>query len=313
MAALGSTGLDVFPLCLGTNVFGWTADDDASFAVLDRYVEAGGNFIDTANQYSFWAPGNHGGESETIIGRWLASRGGRDDVVIATKVGGEMPGLPWDLKAATIQRAADESLARLQTDRIDVYYAHFDDAKTPLEETLAAFTALVREGKVGQIGFSNYSSERLAEAVAITEREGLEPIRVLQPKYNLVERDFEAAIQPLCEAHDIATVPYYGVAMGFLTGKYRPGGAAIDSPRAAGATAYLDDTRALRVLGVLDELAAARGTALGTLALAWLRTRSTVAAPIASARDVAQLEDLLAVAEVQLHRDEVQRLDAAFA
>jgi aryl-alcohol dehydrogenase-like predicted oxidoreductase len=304
--------LDVFGLCLGANVFGWTADEAATFAVLDRYAEAGGDFVDTANQYSFWAPGNHGGESETLIGRWFARSGRRDEIKLATKVGGEMPALPWDLRADTIRRALEESLVRLQTDRVDLYYAHFDDVSTPLEETLEAFSTLVREGKVRWVGFSNYTPERLAEAVAISEREGFEPISVLQPKYNLVERGFEAELQGLCERHGIAAVPYYGVALGFLTGKYRPG-VTIDSPRAGrGAAAYLENPGAMRVLAVLDELSAQRGAAHATIALAWLRSRSTVLAPIASARDVAQLDELLAVAQFELSGEEVERLDTAY-
>jgi aryl-alcohol dehydrogenase (NADP+) len=309
---LGSTDLDVFPLCLGGNVFGWTADEDASFAVLDAYAAAGGNFVDTANQYSYWAPGNSGGESETILGRWMADRGNRDDIVLATKVGGPMPGLPHDLKPSTIQRAADESLARLQTDRIDLYYAHFDDESTPLEDTLAAYTELVQAGKVRHLAASNYSAQRLDEALAIAENLGYESFKVLQPHYNLVERGFEQALQPLCQEHGIPVVPYFSLAKGYLTGKYRGSAPTGDSPRAADAASYADE-RGVAVLAALDDIAAAHDACVATVALAWLRAKPTVAAPIASARNLEQLADLLAVATLELTADEVARLDAASA
>ena len=312
MPKLGTTGLDVFPLCLGGNVFGWTADQSESFAILDRYADAGGNFIDTANQYSYWAPGNSGGESETILGRWMAERGNRDQIVLASKVGGEMPGLPHDLRTDTIQRSARESLERLQTDRLDVLYAHFDDESTPLQETMAAFTDLVREGDVLHVGASNYTAARLAEMMEVVEREGLEPVRVLQPPYNLVQREFERELQPLCENHGLAAVPYFGLAQGFLTGKYRDRSANGGSPRAEEAIAFLDD-RGERVLAALDEISAAHRTSPAAIALAWLCTRATVAAPIASASRASQVEDLLAVATIELTPDELRALDDAGA
>ncbi|MEV4185966.1 aldo/keto reductase [Streptosporangium canum] len=213
--------LNLFPLCLGGNVFGWTADRDASFAVLDAYVEAGGNFVDTADVYSEWVPGHPGGESETIIGEWMAARGNRDQIVVATKVGSlaSRPGL----SAANIRAAAEDSLRRLRTDHIDLYWAHIDDAETPLEETLDAFDSLIREGKVRNIGASNYGPERLAEALAISDRNGLARYGVLQQPYNLVERAYEGPLRDVVIAEGLTSTPYHGLARGFLTGKYRPG------------------------------------------------------------------------------------------
>ncbi len=309
MVRLGRTDLDVYPLCLGGNVFGWTADEAQSFAVLDAYAAAGGNFIDTADAYSAWVPGNSGGESETIIGRWVASRDNRDRIVIATKVSKhpERPGL----SAANIRQAAEDSLRRLQTDRIDLYYAHADDPETPLEETLGAFDALVREGKVRHVAASNYEAPRLAEALAVSAREGLASYVALQPLYNLVERgEYEGALEAVCAEHDLACVPYFSLAMGFLTGKYRPGGDAVESPRAERASANLND-RGIAVLEALDEIAAAHDTAVAAVALAWLRSRPTVATPIASARTPEQLAELLPMASLELAPAELERLDAA--
>jgi aryl-alcohol dehydrogenase-like predicted oxidoreductase len=311
MTKLGDTDLDVSTLCLGGNVFGWTADEDASFAVLDAYVAGGGNFIDTADSYSVWIPGHRGGESEEIIGRWMAARGNRDDVVIATKVG-QLPGLEG-LAPATIRRAVEDSLRRLQTDRIDLYWAHVDDADTPLAETLAAFGDLIVEGKVRAIGASNYTAPRLADALAIAQDEGLPRYAALQPQYNLVEREaFENGLQAVANREGLATVPYFGLARGFLTGKYRRNGAPVDSPRAAGAVSYLDDGGA-RVLDALDDVAAAHETTVAAVALAWLAAQPTVVSPIASARDAAQLADLLPVNALRLTDDEVARLSAASA
>jgi aryl-alcohol dehydrogenase-like predicted oxidoreductase len=300
MIRLGATDLDVFPLCLGGNVFGWTADEQQSFSVLDAYAAAGGNFVDTADTYS-------GGASETIIGKWLAARGNRDEVVIATKVGGE-----GGLGARNIQRIAQESLGRLQTDRIDLYYAHFDDSNTPLEETLGAFDALVREGKVRHVAASNYTAPRLAEALAVSERRGLTRYVALQPHYNLVERDaYEGELAELCGREGLACLPYFALAKGFLTGKYRPG-AEVESPRASRASAYLDDA-GLAVLAALDEIAAAHRTTVAAVSLAWLLAQPTVAAPIASARTPAQLADWIPAAELRLSDEELQRLSSARA
>ncbi|MCW3016820.1 MAG: aldo/keto reductase [Solirubrobacterales bacterium] len=317
MPALASTGLQVYPLCLGGNVFGWTADEAASFAVLDRYLAAGGNFLDSADVYSSWAPGNEGGESEAIIGRWIADRGVREEVVIATKVGTHGGAGLGDLKPDTIARACDASLQRLGTERIDLYYAHRDDEDVPLQESLGAFDALVRAGKIAHVGVSNVSAARLREMIAVTQQEGYAPITALQPKYNLLDRaEFEGELQALCVEHGIACVPFYGVAMGFLTGKYRRDSVAQDigSPRAKGAIkVYGSQERAWRTLDVLNEIATAHEVAPAAVALAWLAAQDAVVAPIASARNVEQLEDLLAMADLQLTDDELAALSAVSA
>ncbi|MBB4687471.1 aldo/keto reductase [Amycolatopsis jiangsuensis] len=302
MTKLGSTDLDVFGLNLGCNVFGFTADEPASFAVLDAYSSAGGNFLDTADAY-----GGDGG-SETIIGDWLARRGRRDDMVIATKVGA------WEqrkgLAGANIVAAAEDSLRRLRTDHIDLYYAHRDDPDTPLEETLTAFDGLVRAGKVRYIAASNYSATRLAEALSVSDSAGLARYAALQPHYNLVERDYETELGPFVAREGLATLPYFALAMGFLTGKYRAKDEPGDSPRAPRALAYLDE-RGERVLAALDGVAAAHGASVASVALAWLRAQPTVAAPIASARTVEQLADLVASATLELTEEEVGVLSAA--
>ncbi|MEU9602000.1 aldo/keto reductase [Streptomyces sp. NPDC048109] len=308
---LGSSDLEVFPLALGGNVFGWTADQDTSFAVLDAYTAAGGNFVDTADSYSAWVDGNSGGESETVLGKWLASRGNRDDVVLATKVSQhpEYPGL----SAANIKAAADASLRRLGTDRIDLYYTHFDKPEVPVEEIIGALDELVRAGKVRHIAASNISAERLAASLEFSEREGLARYVALQPHYNLVSRDtYEGELRCLAERAGLAAVPYYALAAGFLTGKYRPG-AAVDSPRAGGAAKHLETERGRRVLAALDEIAEGHGVPVATVALAWLAGRPTVAAPIASARTVEQLPALLGVAELDLTQEEAERLTRASA
>ena len=303
MATLGRTGLDVFPICLGGNVFGWTADEQESRAVLDAYAEAGGNFVDTANSYLV----EHGA-SEKIVGRWMADRGNRDQLVVATKVGGGK-GAVRSLSAETIATEADASLERLQTDRIDLYYAHFDDEETPLEETLRAFDALVRAGSVRNVAASNYSPERLTAALECQRENGLAEFTVLQPHYNLVERDFEGTLLPVADAWDLAVLPYYALAKGFLTGKYRPGGEAVDSRRAERAKAYLDDGGAA-VLEALDEVAAAHDTTVAAVALAWLLAQPRVVAPIASARTTGQLDQILPAAALELTPSELDRLSA---
>ncbi|WUD74196.1 aldo/keto reductase [Streptomyces sp. NBC_00510] len=311
MALIGNSDLDVFPLCLGGNVFGWTSDEATSFEVLDAYAEAGGNFVDTADVYSAWVPGHTGGESETVIGSWLAKRGRRDDVVVATKVGSH-PDFKG-LKAATVKAAAEESLRRLGTDRIDLYYTHYDDPATPVEEIVGALDELVREGKVRHVAASNISPERLAASLEFAEREGLTKYVALQQHYNLVEREsYEGPLREVVEAHGLASVPYFGLARGFLTGKYRPG-VTVDSPRAQGAGAYLESERGPRVLAALDEVAAAHGVEPASVALAWLRTRPTVVAPIASARTPAQLTALLASAPLEVTAAELERLTEASA
>ncbi|MFE0208244.1 aldo/keto reductase [Streptomyces sp. NPDC058985] len=308
---LGSSDLEVFPLALGGNVFGWTADRDRSFAVLDAYTAAGGNFVDTADSYSAWVDGNSGGESETVLGQWFAARGNRDDVVLATKVSQhpEYPGL----SAANIKAAADASLRRLGTDHIDLYYTHFDKPEVPVEEIIGALDELVKAGKVRHIAASNISAERLAASLEFSDREGLARYVALQPHYNLVSRDtYEGGLRDLAERSGLAAVPYYALAAGFLTGKYRPG-ASVDSPRAGGAAKHLETERGRRVLAALDEIAEAHDAPVATVALAWLAAQPTVAAPIASARTVEQLPALLGVAELSLTDDEVARLTRASA
>lgn len=309
MTNLGTSDLDVSRLALGGNVFGWTADEESSFAVLDAYTAAGGNFVDTADVYSAWAPGHAGGESEAVIGRWLKSRGNRDRVVVATKVG-MLSGLD-DLRATTITTAAENSLRRLGVDHIDLYYAHKDDLETPQEETLAAFDALVRSGKVRYIAASNFTAERLTSALETSDREGLSRYVALQQHYNLVERSYEGELAAAVTAGGLSTAPYWALAKGFLTGKYRPG-VEVESVRAAAASKYLDE-RGLRILAALDEVAAAHDTTVAAAALAWLAAQPTVTAPIASARTVEQLSDLLPALELELKADEVERLTAASA
>jgi aryl-alcohol dehydrogenase (NADP+) len=306
MATLGRAGLDVYPICLGGNVFGWTADEDQSRALLDAYVSAGGNFVDTANSYLV----EHG-RSESIIGRWMADRGNRDQTVLATKVGGGRD--PYrNLRADTIQRQAEASLERLQTNRIDLYYAHFDDEQTPLEESLRAFDALVRAGVVDHIAASNYTPARLKAALELQRQHGLAEFTVLQPHYNLMEREFEHTLLTIAEEWDLAVLPYYGLAKGFLTGKYRPGGGPVESQRAEGARAYLERGGAA-VLSVLDDLAAKHRTTVAAVALAWLLGRPRVVAPIASARTTEQLEQILPAASLSLSAAEIQRLSDATA
>ncbi|KOX35075.1 alcohol dehydrogenase [Saccharothrix sp. NRRL B-16348] len=307
MTKLGTSDLDVSRLCLGGNVFGWTADEESSFAVLDAYARAGGNFVDTADAYSAWTEGHVGGESETVIGKWLRSRGNRDSIVVATKVG-MLRGLA-DLKAATIERAAEDSLRRLGVDHIDLYYAHQDDLGTPQEETLAAFDRLVRAGKVRHVAASNYTAERLTSALAVAEREGFAKFVALQQAYNLVDRSYEGELSRAVADHGLVSAPYWGLAKGFLTGKYRPG-VTVESARAAAASKYLNE-RGLRILAALDEVAGSHHTTQAAVALAWLAVQPTVASPIASARTTDQLADLLPALELELKPDEVAALTAA--
>ncbi|MFI6637277.1 aldo/keto reductase [Nonomuraea fuscirosea] len=308
---IGDSDLEVSPLCLGGNAFGWTADEDTSFAVLDAYVEAGGNFIDTADMYSHWIPGGSGGESERIIGRWMKARGNRDQMVIATKVGA-LPGLD-DLAARTIRRGAEDSLRRLGIDHIDLYYAHVDDPSTPLAETLGAFDALVRAGLVRHIAASNITADRLSAALEISAREGLAPYVALQAEYNLVQREgYERDLAPTIARTGLACLPYVALARGFLTGKYRPGGPQVDSPRADRARAHLEGNGPA-VLAALDEVAAAHQTSMAAVSLAWLAAQPTVATPLAGARNPDQLADLLPFLTLRLTTDEVALLDKASA
>ncbi|MFE5999949.1 aldo/keto reductase [Streptomyces sp. DSS69] len=308
---LGSSGLQVYPLSLGGNVFGWTADEAQSFAVLDAYAAAGGNFIDTADAYTAWIEGNHGGESETVIGKWLASRGNRSDIVVATKVGAH-PDYKG-LSATTVKAAAEQSLRRLGTDHIDLYYTHFDDETVPVEEIITALDQLVKDGKVRHIAASNISPERLQASLDFSEREGLARYVALQPHYNLVSRDtYEGPLQETAARAGLAAVPYFALAAGFLTGKYRPG-SSVESARSAKAGEHLESERGRKVLAALDKVAAERDAEIATVALAWLAARPTVAAPIASARTVDQLPALLAVADLELTDAELTALTEASA
>jgi aryl-alcohol dehydrogenase-like predicted oxidoreductase len=300
---LGRTDLDIFPLCIGGNVFGWTADETQSRAVLDAYQEAGGNFVDTSNSYLV----EHG-QSETIIGRWMADRKNGGKMVVGTKVGGGR-GEVRNLRPETIESEARASLERLGTDYIDLYYAHFDDPETPLEDSLRAFDALVKAGIVHNLGASNYTPERLTAALELQRDLGLSEFTVLQPQYNLVERDFESTLLPIADTWDLAVLPYYALAMGFLSGKYRPGGDPGESPRAQGARAYLDKG-GIPVLEALDEIAAAHDTTVGAVSLAWLLTRPRIVAPIASARNVEQLQEILPAVTLKLTHAEVERLSS---
>ncbi len=310
MAKISSTDLDVYPLALGGNVFGWTASEKESFAVLDAYAAADGNFIDTADVYSVWAPGNSGGESETILGKWISQGKKREQVIIATKVGlhPQLKGL----SAKTISLAAENSLKRLGTDHIDLYYAHSDDEQTPLEETLGAFDTLVRDGKVRYIAASNYTAGRLSEALAVSDREGFARYVALQQHYNLVERDkYEGELANVVSREGLSSFPYFSLASGFLTGKYRPG-AKVESQRAERAGGYLNE-KGIKVLSALDHVASAHNEAVATIALAWLAAQPTVVAPIASARTPEQLPELLRVADVRLNAEELKALNDASA
>jgi aryl-alcohol dehydrogenase-like predicted oxidoreductase len=310
---LGSSDLSVFPINLGGNVFGWTADEETSFAVLDAYVAAGGNFIDTADVYSAWAPGNSGGESEAIIGRWMAARGNRSDIVVATKVG--MLAGSEGTSRDVVRRAVDASLERLGTDYIDLYYAHRDFTDRPVEEAVEALHEQVDQGKVRTIGASNFSGQRLEQALRFAESENLSKYVAIQNKYSLVERDDVEtgdggpSVAEVSLAENVSVLPYSSLASGFLTGKYRDG-VSVDSPRAGGASAYLDD-RGRLILAELDRISEAHGTSVTAVSLAWLLAQPSVAAPIASARTLEQLPDLLAAASLELTADEVAALSAA--
>jgi len=306
---LGRSGLQIAPLMLGGNVLGWTADEATSFKLLDRFVAAGLDAIDTADVYSRWVPGHKGGESETVIGNWLKARGGRDKVIIATKVGFDQKqgGLAKD----RILAKAEDSLRRLQTDYIDLYQSHLDDPATPLEETLAAYETLIEQGKVRAVGASNHTAPRLAEALRVSAAKVLPRYESLQPHYNLYERKgYEEALEPLALKEGIGVIPYYSLASGFLTGKYRPGGDFTRSPRGAGVKAMLD-ARGLRILAALDAVAARTRSTPAGVALAWLMARPSITAPIASATSLAQLEELIAATQVRLDAEAIAQLDAA--
>jgi aryl-alcohol dehydrogenase-like predicted oxidoreductase len=310
---LGSAGPEVPEICLGGNVYGWTVPEADAFRQLDAALDAGLNFVDTADVYSRWAAGNQGGESETILGKWFARSGKRKDVILATKVGMEMGEGKKGLKAAYIEQAVEDSLRRLQTDYIDLYQAHRDDPETPLEKTLTAFDALVKQGKVRFIGASNYSGARLAEALETSRKHGLASYISLQPHYNLMERSaFETELLPVVEKYQIGVIPYYSLAAGFLTGKYRSQKDADKAARGATVQKYLNG-RGFGVVAALDEVAHARGSTPASVALAWLLARPGITAPIASATNEKQLADLAAATKLKLDAESIQKLNAASA
>ena len=315
---LGRSGLQVAPLAFGGNVFGWTAQESTSFSLLDAFVDAGFNLVDTADVYSRWASGHSGGESETIIGRWLQAGGAakRERIVLATKVGkpmGDEGSGRSGLSRRWIREAVEASLSRLQTDRIDLYQSHDDDPATPMEETLAAFAELIEEGKVRAIGASNFSAPRLAQALATSARLGLPRYESLQPLFNLVDRaPFEAELQPLCVAEGLGVINFFGLARGFLTGKYRSEADLGKSPRGGGVKGYLNP-RGLRILAALDAVAQSLHATPAQVALAWQMAQPGITAPIASATSLVQFAELAAAARLTLSQADQQRLSAASA
>jgi aryl-alcohol dehydrogenase-like predicted oxidoreductase len=310
---LGRSGLSTLPLALGGNVFGWTADQPTSFAVLDRFVDAGFSLIDTADVYSKWVPGNKGGESETIIGNWLRSRGHRQRVLIATKLGGEMAPGSKGLSARYIKSAVEESLRRLQTDYIDLYQAHYDDPTVQFDESLRAFGDLIAAGKVRAIGVSNHDVPRLQAALDAARTHGLPRYETLQPLYNLYDRqEFEQKFAPVCRAEGLGVISFYALASGFLTGKYRTEAAVSASARQRSNRKYMND-RGFRILDALDQVAARMAAKPAQIAIAWLISRTDVTAPIASATSVAQLDDLVGAARLTLDQDALATLEQASA
>ena len=309
---LGNSGFLVAPLALGGNVFGWTADEATSFAVLDRFVEGGFQLVDTANTYSTWVPGHAGGESESIIGRWLAQGGGRrEKVVLATKVGMKMGG-EEGLSRAQVEKHVEGSLARLKTDRIDLYQTHKDDAATAVEETLEALDRLVKAGKVRAIGASQYGADRLVESLAASKRLGLARYETLQPELNLHDRHrFERELRPVAQEHGLAVIPFFGLAKGFLSGKYRRLEDIRGKAREGGLKRYFEGGRGLRILAALDQVGARLGATPAQVSLAWSMAQPTVAAPIVSATSVAQLEELMGAARVALDAEALAALDTA--
>jgi aryl-alcohol dehydrogenase-like predicted oxidoreductase len=308
---LGNSGLKVAPLAFGGNVFGWTADETISFRLLDTFVDAGFNLVDTADVYSIWVPGHTGGESETIIGRWLKASGKRDRVVLATKVGKEMGPGRIGLKPTYIREAVEASLRRLQTDRIDLYQSHDDDPTTPLAETLGAYADLIRAGKVRAIGASNFTAARLAEALDLSAAHGLPRYESLQPLYNLYDRaPYEADLEPLCRSRGLGVINFFGLARGFLTGKYRSEADLGKSPRGGGVKGYLNE-RGLRILAALDRVAKASNATPAQVALAWQIARPGLTAPIASATSITQWQELAGAATLRLDAGAIAELDAA--
>lgn len=310
---LGRSGIQVAPLTFGGNVFGWTIDEATSFKLLDAFVAAGFNFVDTADVYSRWAPGNQGGESETVIGKWMKLRGNRDRVIVATKVGGDMGKGKKDIGRKWILEEVENSLRRLQTDHIDLYQTHWDVEDTPVEETLEAYAELVKAGKVRAIGASNFSPARLKASLEASVRHGYPRYETFQPHYNLVERAiFEKELEPICVEHGLGVINYWSLAAGFLTGKYRSEADLGKSPRGAGVKKYLD-ARGLRVLAALDAVAEEYHSTPATVAIAWLLARPSVTAPIASATSLGQLDSLIAATKLVLSPEAVAKLDKASA
>ncbi len=309
--SLGRSSLKVSPITFGCNVFGWTTDEKTSFALLDAWLDAGFNFLDTADVYSRWHQGNTGGESETIIGNWLQARGNRDKVVLATKLGIEMTPGKKGLSKAYMQTAIEDSLRRLRTDYIDLYQSHRDDPETPIEETLSSYAGLIKQGKVREIGASNFSADRLAQSLKLSSEKGLPRYQSLQPQYSLVERAaFEGPLEDLCLAEKIGVIGYYSLASGFLTGKYRSRADMEGRARGPGVKKYLND-HGFGVLKALDEVAERYHAKPGQVALAWLIARPSVTAPIASATTLEQLQELVGAANIMLDADAIRTIDAA--
>ncbi|MFD2936958.1 aldo/keto reductase [Spirosoma flavum] len=308
---IGNSDLSVAPLAFGGNVFGWTADESTSFRLLDAFVEAGFNLIDTADVYSHWVPGNKGGESETIIGKWLKQSGKRDQVIIATKLGSEMTPEKKGLSKAYIQTAVEESLQRLQIDYIDLYQSHYDDSNTPIEETLEGFSQLIKEGKVRFIGASNFTPERLTQSLEISAKQGYPAYQSLQPEYNLYEREtYETQYEPIVSKYGLGVINYYALASGFLTGKYRSEADLSKSKRGQGVKKYLND-RGFRILNALDEVAEDYKATPAQVSLAWLIAQPTITAPIASATSIDQLHDIAKAADLNLDESAINKLTTA--
>jgi aryl-alcohol dehydrogenase-like predicted oxidoreductase len=309
---LGRSSLRVAPLCLGGNVFGWTADEAASFTVLDALLDAGLNFIDTADVYSVWVPGHRGGESETVIGNWLRRRGRREDIVIATKVGMQMAPDRKGLSAAHITRSVEDSLRRLQTDHIDLYFSHCDDSTVPFEETLGAYQKLIAAGKIRAIGASNYTAARLAQALEVSRKNALPRYEVLEPLFNLYARsEYEAELEPLCLKEQLGVVTYFALASGFLSGKYRTPADAAKSARGKGVVEKYLNARGLKILAALDDVAKRRRSSPAGVALAWQIARPSIVAPIASATNVEQLNELVAATRLNLDDADIEQLNTA--
>jgi aryl-alcohol dehydrogenase-like predicted oxidoreductase len=310
---LGKTGLEIAPLVFGGNIFGWTVDQAASFKLLDAFVAAGFNSVDTADMYSKWVPGHAGGESELIIGEWMKSRGNRNKVMVATKVGMDMGDGKKGLSETHILRSAEDSLRRLQTDYIDLYQSHIDDAETPLEETLGAYEKLIRHGKVRAIGASNYKGERLAAALEVSKKSGLPAYQTLQPNYSLIERqEYESNLEPVCEKEGLGVINYFPLAGGFLSGKYRSESDAAGKARARNVTKHLNE-RGFKILGALDQVAKKYNATPARISLAWLLARPSITAPIVSATNLDQLNDLVSSVDLALERDSIEFLDRASA